>query len=289
MIPMTLARVQPQEQSLRTTVVLVDQPQQRALVLWFMTERDFSSRARMFISPQQQAAAAEPPTADFLMNIIQALHGTLDGIEIDTLQAEILYARVKLHGSDGVPQRVKARLENALPLAVEADCPLDVAEEVLERLGARLAEFGATYEQQLDTLVSQAQQTFRLGTSQAIVTTRVPRNLDFSDNFCGWSLMGLPDEPRGYAYQLDTTITYQHKQSLLITLQKGEHTTVAPYSLNFVYLIHEGFAADDYRGKRLRMTCYARAEQVKQGVFNLHVNGPAQSDENTERRTMYQN
>jgi len=287
MVPMTLARVQQQEKLLRTTVVLVDKPRQQALLLWFMTEHDFSSHMRMFTSTQQKAAAAEPLTTDFIMNILQALHGTLDGVEIDTLQADILYARVKLRDPDGAQQRIKARLENALPLVIESHCSIDVAEEVLERQGIKLAEFGETFEQQLDALVRQAQQRFHLGTSQAISTVKVPRNLDFADGFRGWSFMGYPETPKQYEYQLDPAMAYKKKTSLAITLQEGEYTAEETFPHSFVFLLHEGFIADDYHGKRLRMLAYARAEDVKQGVFNLHINGPSRDGEGMERRSMY--
>jgi RNA polymerase sigma factor (sigma-70 family) len=287
MIPMIVARVQQQERLLRTTVVLVDKPRQQALSLWFMTERDFSSQMRMFTSTQQKAAAAEPLTTDFIMSILQTLHGTLEGVEIVTLQADILYARVKLRGPDGVQQRIKARLENALPLAIESRCPIDVAEDVLERQGIKLVEFGETFEQQLDAVVLQAQQAFHLGTSQAISAGKAPRNLDFADDFRGWSFMGYPDTPKRYEYQLDAAMAYQKKTSLAITLREGEHSAEETFPHSFVFLMHEGFMADDYHGKRLRMVAYARAEEVKQGVFNLHINGPASVREGMERKTMY--
>ena len=287
MIPMTLARVQLQEKQLRTTVVLVDKARQQALVLWFKNERDFSSRMRMFSSAQQKAAAAEPLTTDFIMDILQALHGTLDGVEIDALQADILYARVKLRDLDGVQQRIKARLENALPLVIESHCSIDVAEAVLEHQGIKLAEFGETFEQQLDALVRQAQQSFRVGTSQAISALKTPRNLDFTDDFRGWSFMGYPEKPKRYEYQLDSATMYQKKASLAITLRGGEHTAEETFPSSFVILMHEGFIADDYCGKRLRMIAYARAEDVKQGMFNLHINGSDRNGEGTGRRSMY--
>lgn len=287
MVPMTLGRVQHQERLLRTTVVLVDNPRQHALVLWFRTERDFSSQLRMFTSEQQQAAATEPRTVDLVMGIIQALHGTLEGIEIETLQADMLYARITLRDPDGTQQHIKARLEDALPLAIESHCPVAVAEDVLEHQGMTLADFGETYEQQLDAVLHQAQQTFHLGTSQAIATVRVPRNLDFADGFLGWSFMAIPDTPKQYEYHLDAAVTYQHKVSLALTLREGERTAEEIIPGHYAGLLHEGFMANDYRGKRLRMVAYARAEDVKQGVFTLHINGPARDEEVIERKSMY--
>lgn len=287
MVPMTLARVQHQERLLRTTVILVDKPRQQALLLWFMNERDFSSRMRMFTPTQQKAAATEPLTTDFIMSILQALHGTLEGIEIENLQADVLYARVKLRDPDGAQQRIKASLGNALPLLLEAHCPVDVAEEVLAYQGIKLAEFGETFDQQLDAVIRQAQQAFHFGTSQAISTGKVPRNLDFTDGFRGWSFMGYPETPKQYEYQRDDAMVYQKKASLAITLHEGEHTAEETLPHHFVFLMHEGFMADDYHGKRLRMVAHARTEEVKQGVFNLHINGPAREGEGMERRSMY--
>ncbi len=287
MIPMTVARVQSQEKLLRTTVVLLDNVRQRALVLWFMTERDFSSQMRMFTSTQQKEAAAEPNTTDFIMNLFQALHGTLTEVEIDTLQTDILYARVKARSSDGTQHSIKARLENALPLVIASSCPTMVAEDILERQSIKLVEMGESVEEQLDAVVRQAQQSFRFGTSQAITAVRLPRNLDFTDDFRGWSFMGYPETPKRYEYQLDTTVTYKKKPSVAITLHKEEPSAEETFASGFALLMHEGFIADDYHGKRLRMVAYARAEDVKQGVFNLHVNGPALTTEEIGRKAMY--
>ena len=65
MVPMTLAQVQYEDSRLRTTVILVDQTRQHALLLWFRNEPDFSSQLRMFASTEQQAAVTELPIADF--------------------------------------------------------------------------------------------------------------------------------------------------------------------------------------------------------------------------------
>jgi bifunctional DNase/RNase len=243
---MTLARVQYQESRLRTTVVLVDQPRQQALVLWFRNEPDFSSQMRMFTSTEQKAAAAEPRTADFIMSILQVLHGTLEGIEIEPLQADVLYALVKLRDPQGTLQPIKARLDNALPLMVESHCPVDVAEDVLAHHGSKLTEFGETFEQQLDGLMHQAQQTFHLGTSQAISTVKVPRNLDFADGFRGWAFMGYPETPGQYDYHLDAAVTYQNKMSLALTLREGEHSAEETISLRYV-----GAHARRLHGRRL--------------------------------------
>lgn len=287
MVPMTLARVQHQERLLRTTVVLVDEPRQHALVLWFRTERDFSSQLRMVTSAQQQAAAPEPRSVDLVVGIIQALHGTLEGVEIEPLQADVLYARVMLRDPDGTPQQINARLEDALPLVLESRCPVAVAADVLEHQGMTLANFGETYEQQLDAILRQAQQSFHLGTSQAIATLRLPRNLDFANGFRGWSFMAYPDTPKQYDYHLDAAVTYQHKTSLALTLREGERTAEDTFPAHVVGILHEGFMANDYRGKRLRMVAYARAEQVQQGVFTLHINGSVRDEEVIERKSMY--
>ena len=274
MIPMILARVQ---QKTRTTVVLVDELQQKALLLSFMTERDLFSEMRMFSSTQERVASTEPPTAEFIMNILQALHGVLEVIEIDTLQADILYTRVKLHGPDSVQQNIKARLETTLPLVIALQCPILVAQDVLERQGIKLADFGQTLEQQLDAIVRLAQQSSLLGHSQALSIAKAPRNLDFTEGFRGWSFIGFPENY--YEYLLDTAVTYKNKNSLAIILREKKIPAEKTAFDGWVILTHEGFVADSFQGKRLRMIAYTRAENMKRGVFNLLVRGPASDTE----------
>lgn len=287
MMPMTVARVQQQEKLLRTMVILVDEPRQRGLLLWFMNERDFSSQMLMTTRVPQKSAVTEPHTTDFIMNILRALQGTLEKVEINTLYDDILYVHVKLRGPDGVLQNVKARLENALPLVIESGCPIVVAEDVLERQSFKLADFGETFERQLAAVIRHGQQMPRLATSQAISTAKVPRNLDFREGFQGWSFMSYPKTPDSSEYQLDPTRTYKNKASLAITLHPKKPAVEETYLNGFAFLLHEGFIADDYHGKRLRMVAYACAEDVKQGIFNLHINGPLREGEEMERRSMY--
>ena len=153
---------------------------------------------------------------------------------------------------------------------------MDVADEVLEQYGITLADFGETFDQQLDAVMRQAQQTLHLGTSHAISLRTVPRKLDFVDGFRGWVFMGTPKQ---YDYHLDTTVAYQSKFSLALTLREGEHTADETFPLRYAGLMHEGFLARDYRGRRLRLVAYARAEAVEQGAFTLQISGPAYDGE----------
>jgi len=287
MVPMTVARVQQQEKLLRTMVILVDEARQRGLLLWFMTERDFSSQMLMTMREQQKSAVTEPHTTDFILDILRVLQGALEKVEIHTLYDDILYVHVKLRGPDGALQNVKARLENALPLVIESGCPVVVAEDILERQSIKLADFGETFEQQLDAVMRYGQQMPRLAASQTISTVKMPRNLDFAEGFQGWSLVGYPKTSDSCEYQLDTGRTYKNKISLALTLHQQKQAAEEAYLNSFAYLLHEGFIADDYRGKRLRMVAYACAEDVKQGFFNLHITGPLREGEGMERRSMY--
>ena len=285
MIPMTVTNVTRHEKMLRTTVILVDAQRQHGLLLWFTPERDFSSQVRMSALAEPKSAVVESGSAELIVNILQALHGTLEVIEIDVLETDILYARIKLRGPEGSQESIKARLGNALPLLVEALCPVMIAEEVLERQGINLNDFGQTFEEQIDALVLQGQQSFSLGSSQALAPVKVPRNLDFMEEFRGWSFMGYPETPKQYEYHIDTVVTFQNKPSLAIVLQEQERT-IEETSLNgFALLMHESFIADDYQGKRLRMVAYARANNVEQGVFSVHINGPTRVGA-PERKTM---
>jgi RNA polymerase sigma factor (sigma-70 family) len=135
MIKVSIAKVVPQK-NYRTLVILQDKTQQRLLSVWVQTNgADLVSR--MSMTPSAQNTPIEPPTTDFMVSLLQATGSTISSIEIEDLQDELLYARVRIQ-SHGEEQRLKARLNDAIPLALRLNSEIYVADAVMEKLGQQL-------------------------------------------------------------------------------------------------------------------------------------------------------
>lgn len=284
MSTMRLARIQRQEKQYRTVIVLVDEQNQRGLPLWFSNARDLAQQFRMQQS-SQQPPLREPLTTDFIVDILQALEGTVEMIKIDVLQEDILFASLQVRDSRG-QHSIKARLDDALPLALRLRTPFAVADELLETRGILLSEKGNSPEEQLDALIESTSATVSFQSSKLPISVQLPRSLEFSANFRGWSLLGYPEAPKTYDYHLDTAITYSGKPGLAISLRESEKPANDTYIGSMVMLVHEGFLVDQRRGQRLRMSVYCKAEDVAYAIFSLTIQGPT-SEPGTIPRKMY--
>jgi RNA polymerase sigma factor (sigma-70 family) len=261
MIKVSIAKVIPQ-QNYRTLVVLQDKAQQRVLSIWLKV--DWTDPIdRMKMTPQGQNAPVEPLTTDFMVNLLQATGSTISSIEIDDLQDELLYASVHIQ-SHGEERHLKARLNDAIPLALRLNSQLYVADAVMEKLGQKLpAE--TKMSDQIDTMskvLTDKMYTGMMG--QTVVTRKELRNLDFSDGLHGWWFIGFPKEVS--TYQIDPTVKGSGKGSLLITNQDAQ-----PMSLAVLH--HEGFLADNYLGKRLRLSASVKTDDVKHVTVVVELNG----------------
>jgi uncharacterized protein len=78
----------------------------------------------------EKLGAPRPMTHDLTRNIIQNMNGHLDRIVITELKDDTFYAVLWVTQS-GEPLTVDARPSDAIALALRADCPIYVAEQVL--------------------------------------------------------------------------------------------------------------------------------------------------------------
>jgi RNA polymerase sigma factor (sigma-70 family) len=261
MIKVSIAKVIPQ-QNYRTLVVLQDKTQQRVLSIWLKVDwTDPIDRMRML--PQTQNAPAEPLTTDFMVNLLQATGSTISSIEIENLQDELLYARVHIQ-SHGEERHLKARLNDAIPLALRLNSDLYVADAVMEKLGQKLPT-QTKMSDQIDTMSKALTDKMYTGMmGQTAVTRKEPRNLDFSDGLHGWWFIGFPKDAS--TYQIDQTVKRSTKGSLLITNQDAQPVSSA-------VLYHEGFLADNYLSKRLRLYASVKTNDVKHVAIVVELNG----------------
>lgn len=79
----------------------------------------------------EKMAAPRPMTHDLTRNIMRYLNGRLEKIVISELKDDTFYAILWIH-QDGEPVAVDARPSDAIALALRADCPIYVAEHVMQ-------------------------------------------------------------------------------------------------------------------------------------------------------------
>ena len=81
---------------------------------------------------------ARPMTHDLLANIVEAMGGTVDRIEIHNLENHTFFARVVIKRMGGGPEQwiaVDSRPSDAIAVGVATNVPIYVAEHVLEEVG----------------------------------------------------------------------------------------------------------------------------------------------------------
>lgn len=79
----------------------------------------------------EKVAAPRPMTHDLAKNLIRGLNAQLERIVISELKDDTFYALLWLR-QNGEPLVIDARPSDAIALALRADCPIYVAEEVMQ-------------------------------------------------------------------------------------------------------------------------------------------------------------
>lgn len=79
--------------------------------------------------------AIRPVTHDLFWSAIQALGAKLDRVEIVRVEAPVFYAELVLTRADGEEVRLDSRPSDAVALAVRANAPVFVEDDVMNRAG----------------------------------------------------------------------------------------------------------------------------------------------------------
>jgi hypothetical protein len=79
----------------------------------------------------EKVAAPRPMTHDLTRNLIRGLKGQLERVVITELKDDTFFAVLWLR-QEGEPLVIDARPSDAIALALRADCPIYVAEEVMQ-------------------------------------------------------------------------------------------------------------------------------------------------------------
>lgn len=309
---MKLIKVIPQGQ--RTLVVLLDLPGRRVLPLWLNPMEGFPLAIQLkqvsqreapnepsspdFVSSQAMAKGFllavqfkqvfqpeipdEPSSLDFVSSLLKATGGTVQAVHIEELQERLLYARLLLQSLNG-NQEVKARLGDALALALHESSPMLVTDEVLRRIGVSLppAE-DMTVDQQLDQVVKTLITKAPFPSSKVPSRIKEPQNLQFTEGLHRWDLRGtfLLDQSgthwEDYACGIEATGTEPEAMSGYLKAQ-------VPQPVGFADL-RQAILADDYRGQHVRLSAEIKTVGVEpQAALYLRVVDPGRTRTSKER------
>jgi bifunctional DNase/RNase len=107
-------------------VVLKDVASETVMPIWVGL---FEANAIAF--EIEKVASPRPMSHDLTRNLIQHLNGSLERVVITELKDDTFFATLWLRQNDE-PITVDARPSDAIALALRADCPIYVAEQVMQ-------------------------------------------------------------------------------------------------------------------------------------------------------------
>lgn len=113
--------------STHRVVILKDVESERFLPIWIGP-----CEADAITVELQDVEVARPLTHDILKNVIGAMGGTVNRIEISDLKNDIYYATIFIEVKDSV-LAIDSRSSDALALAVRAKVPIYVQDAVMEK------------------------------------------------------------------------------------------------------------------------------------------------------------
>lgn len=131
MVEMVLSRIKIDENRSEQVIVLKEQSGSRLLpVVIGMAEVNAIKLKLSGIEPPR------PLTHDLLLRSIEQLGARLKEIHIDRLERNTFFAKLVLVRNGAVEIQVDARPSDSVALALRANAPIYVAEEVLDQAGA---------------------------------------------------------------------------------------------------------------------------------------------------------
>ncbi|MEB3273300.1 MAG: bifunctional nuclease family protein [Prochlorothrix sp.] len=125
MIEMTVAGIALDAANRAPIVLLRDTTERRALPIWIGQDQ-----AKAIIAVLEDQSPPRPLTHDLLLQMVQAWDMEVDRIIIHTLQDSTFFAVIKIRNGEEV-RDFDARPSDAIALALRADAPIWVMEEVV--------------------------------------------------------------------------------------------------------------------------------------------------------------
>ncbi len=130
MIAVTIDSVRVSLMSQHRIVVLREEDGERYLPIWIGPFEADAITIRL-----QEMEVSRPLTHDLLKNVIELLGGEVIRVVINDLQNDTFYARIVLQNESGETIEVDSRPSDAIALAVRADAPIYVEDDVMDRAG----------------------------------------------------------------------------------------------------------------------------------------------------------
>lgn len=107
-------------------VVLNDLDNRKALPIWIG-----SAEASSIIRKIENIKVLRPMTHDLMINFIKAAGYDIEKVEINDVENETYFSTVYLSNNEGKVLEIDARPSDAIALAIRADAPIYVTENVL--------------------------------------------------------------------------------------------------------------------------------------------------------------
>ena len=108
-----------------------------------LTEIDGDRSFPIFIGQNEAKAADDavfgrkaprPLTHDLILNVLNGLGATLEGIMVDALDSDTYHGKLLVKNADGEHVKIDSRPSDAIVLATKVGVPIYVAEEILEKV-----------------------------------------------------------------------------------------------------------------------------------------------------------
>ncbi len=187
---------------------------------------------------------------DFTQQLLKAVQESIEEVQIDALQRHLFYATVRLRQGTRLHE-IKTKVGVALFVAGSVQCPILVSEALMKEQGVTVPSEEATPDQQHAHLLTAG-------------LPKYPQNLDFQGGTEGWTFMEGP--PQHFDWGIDTNMVSQGNPSFFVKTKEGVSKGKG--------VLQQAFLADEYRGKRLRLSGLLKTENVEGGTaLSLQIEG----------------
>ena len=176
---------------------------------------------------------------DFTRQLLLTLQESIEEVQIDALQPHLFYATVRLRQGERLHE-IKTKVGMALFVAGSVHCPILVSEALMKEQGTTVPSEEATPDQQRAHLLTAG-------------LPRHPYNLDFQAGTKGWTFREDPSQ--NFDWGIDTSMVYQGKPCFVLKTKEGASMGGG--------VLQQAFLADEYRGKRIRLSGFLKTENVE--------------------------
>jgi bifunctional DNase/RNase len=253
------------------TVIVLREVDGQSVLPVRLQGRDEALLAIHLLDPAREHLFRADPSlilVDFTQQLVLAVQESIEEVQIDALQRHLFYATVRLRQGTKLHE-IKTKVGVALFVARSVQCPLLVSEALMKEQGVTLPSEEATPDQQRAHLLTAG-------------LPKHPQNLDFQAGMKGWTFGEGPSQ--NFDWGIDPSTIHQGNPSFFVKTKEGAPKGKAG--------LQQAFLADEYRGKRLRLSGSLKTENVEGGTaLWLQIEGvnetlrPANAQEHTLQGT----